>query len=304
MLDRTGDTDCKVYVRTNSLTCLAYLQIFRLPACIHNRTGAAHRSVQHCCQILEDLEVLGASHATSAGNQDLRIHDIHRIGNSLHHFQYFHILVIRCEARVVIDHFRFSACFSRSLLHNARANRRHLRTELGTCDRSDGVAAECRTSHQQLVMKLLSARNRVDREITDLKLRTVCSQTCMDPRGYTGAQVTSDSCRTDQEYLRLIFVNHRCQRMCIGLCSVLFQFGIVHNDHLVCTVFSQFVCQRSHTAPHENSRHIHAQIFCKVFSLANQFQSNSAEYIVHLLGKDKYSFIILNIHCLNLHLFC
>ena len=35
---------------------------------------------------------------------------------------------------------------------------------------------------KQLVVKLFLAGNRIDREITDIKLCTVCCQTCMDSR--------------------------------------------------------------------------------------------------------------------------
>ena len=72
-----------------------------------------------------------------------------------------------------------------SLLHNARTNGSHLRTEVRTSDGSDCVAAECRTSHQQLVVQLFSARDRVDREIADFQLCAVCGQTSVDSCGYT-----------------------------------------------------------------------------------------------------------------------
>ena len=42
MLNCTGDTDCKVYMRTNGLTGLSNLQVFGLPASIYNCTGAAY----------------------------------------------------------------------------------------------------------------------------------------------------------------------------------------------------------------------------------------------------------------------
>ena len=42
VLNCTGDTDCKVYMRTNGLTGLSNLQVFGLPASIYNCTGAAY----------------------------------------------------------------------------------------------------------------------------------------------------------------------------------------------------------------------------------------------------------------------
>lgn len=38
MLDRSGNTDCKIYLRTNCLSCLSYLKIFWFPAIIYNCT--------------------------------------------------------------------------------------------------------------------------------------------------------------------------------------------------------------------------------------------------------------------------
>ena len=67
MLDSSGDTDCEVYLRTNSFTCLTNLQILRFPARIHNRTGAAHRTADSVCQVLQQFEVFRAAYAAAAG---------------------------------------------------------------------------------------------------------------------------------------------------------------------------------------------------------------------------------------------
>ena len=38
----------------------------------------------------------------------------------------------------------------------------------------------------------------------------------------TGTKVTADGCCADQEYVRFVLLDHRCQSMGIGLSSVLF----------------------------------------------------------------------------------
>ena len=84
--------------------------------------------------------------------------------------------------------------------------------------------------------------------------------------------------------------------MCIRLCSVFFQLRVINNDNFICAIFSQLVCKSFNITAYQNCRYFRAKVFCKVFSLAYQFQSDSTKYIVYLLCKDKYSLIILNIH--------
>ena len=103
MLDCTGDTDCKVNLRANRLTGLADLERLRLPACIDNRTGAGNLSAENLCELVENLEVLGAAHTAAAGDQDLRVHDIDRITDLLHDLEDVHIAIVRLEARVELD---------------------------------------------------------------------------------------------------------------------------------------------------------------------------------------------------------
>ena len=222
MLDSTGDTDCKVYVRTNSLTCLTYLKILRFPASIYNCTRAAYGTADSLCQIIQNLEVLRASYATAAGYKDLSIHDINGVGYSLNNFQNINIFVVLCESRIELSNNSFFASFLRSLLHNTRTNGCHLRTEIRASDGSDGVAAECRTSHKQLIVLCLSTRNRIHREIADIKFCTVCSQTCMDSSANTRTKVTTDCSCTDQEDFRFELFDNRCDCMCVRLCTVLF----------------------------------------------------------------------------------
>ncbi len=221
MLDRTRDTDRKIYIRANSLSSLSNLQILALPAGIHNRTGAAHCTADRLSQIIKDLEILRASHTAAAGHENLSVHDIHCVGEVLDNLDDLHILVIRCESRIeLLDH-SLRALFLLQLLHNAGTYRRHLRTEIRTCDRRDRISTECRTCHEQLIVLLLLARNRIDREITDLKGCTVCCQSRVHSRGNSRSQVTADRCSAYQQDLRLVFFNNRCQRMCVGLRPVL-----------------------------------------------------------------------------------
>ena len=77
MLNSTRNTDCKVYVRTYSLTCLTYLQVFALPASIYNCTRAAYCTADSFCKVIKKLEVLSASYSTTTRYKDLSIHDIY-----------------------------------------------------------------------------------------------------------------------------------------------------------------------------------------------------------------------------------
>ncbi len=187
MLDRAGDTDCEIHVRADSLTSLTYLQILRLPAGIHNRTGAAYGAAEHFRQILKDLEVLRAAYATAAGHENLSVHDIHGLSHGLHNVKNLHILVVGSKAGIELHHICFRTLDGIDLLHNARTNRSHLRTVVRTCDGSDGIAAECRTGHQQLVVKLLLTGNCLQREITDLENGTVSRQAGSHSRGNSRA---------------------------------------------------------------------------------------------------------------------
>ena len=83
MLDRTGNTDCEVNMRTDSLTSLANLQFLRLPACINNCSGAGYCSTQNSSQIIQKLEVFSRTNTTAAGNKDLGSRDIRNLGDFL-----------------------------------------------------------------------------------------------------------------------------------------------------------------------------------------------------------------------------
>ena len=173
-------------MRTNGLTGLSNLQVFGLPASIYNCTGAAYGTAKSFCQIIQQFEVLCAAYTTTAGYQDLSVHDIFYVRYSLYDIQDLNIFVVGNESRIELFDNSLCAFHTLSLLHNARTNGSHLRTEVRTSDGSNCVAAECRTSHQQLVVQLFSARDRVDREIADFQLCAVCGQTGVDSCGYTG----------------------------------------------------------------------------------------------------------------------
>ena len=197
MLDRTGDTDCEVYVRTNSLTSLSNLKIFRLPAGIYNCTRAAYGAANSLSKVIKKLEVLCASNSTATGNKDLCIHDISYVGYCLNDLKNLNVLVVRSEARVELDNFCFSASLTVKLLHNAWTYCSHLRTEFRASDCSDCVTAECRTGHKELTMFLLFTRHSNKREISDIKLCAVSCKTCMDTCANTRTKVTANCCSTD-----------------------------------------------------------------------------------------------------------
>ena len=222
MLNRTGNTDCKIQVRANGLTGLSYLQVLRFPAGVNYCTGTTYGTAERFRQILKDFEVLRASYATAAGYQNLCVHDIYRIGNCLDNVKNLHILIVRSKAGIELFHICLCAFDGSNLLHNARANRRHLRTVVRTCDGSDGVTAKCRTGHQQLIVKLLLTGCGLKREIADLKNGTVSRETGCHSRGNSGAQISSDCCSAYQHDLGFILVDHGCQRMCVRLRSVIF----------------------------------------------------------------------------------
>ncbi len=56
----------------------------RQPAVLHYGTGAAYGTTKYLCQILEKLEILLGANTTSTGYQNLCIHDVRCILNSLH----------------------------------------------------------------------------------------------------------------------------------------------------------------------------------------------------------------------------
>ena len=147
MLNRTGNTNCKVYVRTNGLAGLTNLQIFRFPARVNNCTGTAHRTAKHLCQIFQNLEVLRAADTTATGNKNLRIHNIHGIRNSFYHVENFNIFVVRCKSRIILFYNSLRTFDWLNFLHNACTNGCHLRTVIRTCDCSNRISAERRTRH-------------------------------------------------------------------------------------------------------------------------------------------------------------
>ncbi len=90
--------------------------------------------------------------------------------------------------------------------------------------------------------------------------------------------------------------------MCVR-CSVLYSASsaIIHNDNLVCAVLTQCICKSLHTGTNKNSSLPLCPNLLQGPFPCDQFQSDSAQFIINLLGEDKYALIILIIFILNLH---
>ena len=143
-------------------------------------------------------------------------------------------------------------------------------------------------------MLLLFARDRIQREITDIQGCTVCSQSGLHTRRYAGAEVTSDGSSAYQHDLRLELVDHRCQSMCIRLCTVYFQFLVIDYDYFVSAVNSQLICQPFHIVTNQDCHYFLTQVIGEVFCLTQQLKSNRADFIIYLLSKYIYIFVLLN----------
>ncbi len=152
MLNSTGDTDCKVNLRTNGLTGLSNLQILGLPAIIYNCTGAdtvPPITSARSSRILKfsalptprppDTRILASMISTVSDTA---------LTTSLNGY----IFVVRSKSGIVLIDTAFATCDRSDLLHNAGTNGCHLRSVVGAGDGSDGVTTECRTGHQQLVV--------------------------------------------------------------------------------------------------------------------------------------------------------
>ncbi len=291
MLDRTGDTDCEVYMRTNGLTGLADLQILRLPACIYNCTGTAYCTAENSCKIIQKFKVLCRADSTATGYQNFCIHDIYCIRNSLNYFFDIYIFIIGFESRIVFNNLSLSTLYRIDFLHNAGTYGSHLRTVIGTCDGSDSISTECRTSHKKLIVLLLFSRNCNQREITNLKLCTVCCQTGSNSSRNGRTKVTTDCCCTNQHNFRLVLIDYRSKSMSIRLSSVLLQFRIIYYDYTVCTVLCKLIYKVLYIRTNQYCCYLCVQGSGKSLCFTKQFKSNTTQLIVYLLCKDKYAFI-------------
>ena len=197
MLNRTGNTDGKVYVRTNGLASLANLQIFRLPAGVHNSTRAAYSTADCFSKLVQNLKVLRASYSAAAGNKNLCIHNICNVGNCLNNFHDLNILLVGNKSRIELLNLCLSSSLSRKLLQNAGTNGSHLRAEIRAGNGSDCISTECRTCHKKLTVLLLLTRRGNKRKISDIKLRTVSSKARMDTCTNTRAKVTANGSSAD-----------------------------------------------------------------------------------------------------------
>ena len=140
-------------------------------------------------------------------------------------------------------------------------------------------------------MLLLLAGNRVDREITDLQLSTVCGQTGVDSCGNAGTQVTTDCGSTYQENFRLILLDNGSQCMCVRLCSVFLTLRVIYNDNLVSAICSQLISKTLHIATNQYSSYSGAKSFSKVLTFTDQLKSNTINHVVYLLCEDIYALI-------------
>ena len=119
--------------------------------------------------------------------------------------------------------FAFSACDRSDLLHNTRTYSSHLRTVVRARDRCDRVTTECRTCHKKLIVLLLlvqllrSAGNRRSQACVQSAVRPVFTRAeTVGPRSRPIAVAPT------KHDLRLVLIDHRCQCMCVRLCSVVF----------------------------------------------------------------------------------
>ena len=209
MLNCTGNTDCKIYVRTNCLTSLSNLKLFWKPSIIYYGTGAAYCTTDHISKILKDLEVLSTTYTTTTGYEDLSIHNIYGIRQFFNNIQDLNIFVVWCETRIVLNNLSLSTGNWINLLHNTRTNSCHLRTVVRASDCCDCVTTKCRTCHKKLVMLLLLIWNWIDWKITNLKYSTVSSKTCCNTCRNTRTKITTNCCCTNQNDFRLILIDDR-----------------------------------------------------------------------------------------------
>ena len=59
--------------------------------------------------------------------------------------------------------------------------------------------------------------------------------------------------------------------MCIRLGSVSLQFGIIYEDHLICTILSQLISQSFYVITDQNRGYLGLQLCSQLFTFAEQF---------------------------------
>ena len=148
-----------------------------------------------------------AADAAAAGYQDLGFSDVRNCRDFLYNLKDFNVAVVRCKARVIIYNLRLCTFHAGNLLHNARSYGCHLRTVVRAGNRSDGVSAECRTGHKQLLVLLFLSWNRSEWEVTDFKAGAVCRKSGLDTGTGARAKVTANRSRTYQHDFRLVFID-------------------------------------------------------------------------------------------------
>ena len=66
MLYRTGNSACKVNLRTHGFPGLTHLMVVLDPACVDNRSGCTDAAAQNIRQLFYELKILRISHAAPA----------------------------------------------------------------------------------------------------------------------------------------------------------------------------------------------------------------------------------------------
>ena len=199
---------------------------------------------------------------------------------------------------------RICFCFvERSLLHNARTNRCHCRTESRAHDGCHQVSAECRTGHlhigiyiEELAFELgvLHVQRRTGLQEVDvsaqiyIQVGAVCAQTGMKSCGTSRRQVSSDVGSAEQHDFRLVFFYHVTDDFGVSICGVILQKRAVAYDDLIGTVTAQFLCNSFYVFSQEDTAQVYSQFVCQLPAFGNQLKSCRHHYALTLLTENPY----------------
>ncbi len=155
-------------------------------------------------------------------------------------------------------------------------------------------------------MKLLVflSRNRVEREVTDVKTGAVCSKSGVNSCSDARAKITADSGCADEHDIRLKLIDNTCKSMCIRLGSVILQFRIIDDNDLISAIFAKRICKALDAGAEQNSGNFRTKVCSKLLALADELQSNSGELSVDLLGEYIYALVLFLIFCCHFNLQC
>ena len=160
----------------NGDTSLTNLTVVIEPASIHSGTRATNLTMQHLCQVEQQVEVLLRAHAVTTSHHDRRTLQV--VLGSLHMVvEYFHNECLGADIlrNLGINHFLLAGTIIDGLLHHTATNGSHLRTMVGVHDGSHDVTTKGRTNLIEQVLIALSFLLILIR--TNLQLGTVCRQT-------------------------------------------------------------------------------------------------------------------------------